>query len=146
VFNGSNGKLIDFDFGGPAGRCRYPPGYVQDLPDGFRVGQEMQHIKEYDKWAALASCMFSCHQFRASDTSKDTFVWRVELADRIGDSAKTPGGLAAYIRDICTFLADTKDLTWGCTRQFRFQQALCDIIARKYNPATDSLLGNEELM
>jgi hypothetical protein len=58
------GWLIDFDFGGiciGASPVTYPPGYVQALPDGRRIGIPEKVIRKWHDWYALGQLIFSIH-------------------------------------------------------------------------------------
>jgi hypothetical protein len=137
----SNGKLIDFDFGGRTSKRRYPQGYLADLPDGGRVGQEMQYIQEYDEWYALAYCMFSCHQFACDQAnfSDEANLRLFSLSRKIHeDLTKNVQGLAQYVHDITAFLNGFQHLEWGCTLSQRFQAAISNMRAGNFKHATGS--------
>ena len=47
------GWLIDFDFGGRAGKTVYPKGYRDALVDGHRLGESEKEITKWHDWHAL---------------------------------------------------------------------------------------------
>jgi serine/threonine protein kinase len=59
VFDGEDGRLIDFDMSGVAGETRYPPGYKNELPDAIhRCGVGLHLIEKQHDWYALGSVFF----------------------------------------------------------------------------------------
>jgi serine/threonine protein kinase len=66
VFNGNDGKLIDFDLSGKVGERQYPLGYKSELPDAFRCGHSLNLIEKHHDWYALGSVIFTFHKFRES--------------------------------------------------------------------------------
>lgn len=52
-------QLIDFDFSGEAGTCRYPPGFSRWVPDNMRtrVGKAGCRIEKVDDWKELGSAL-----------------------------------------------------------------------------------------
>lgn len=60
----SEGWLIDFDFGGQAGKTCYPDGYRQDLADGNRIGSEKEKIEKWHDWYALGQLIFNVHNIK----------------------------------------------------------------------------------
>jgi hypothetical protein len=67
VFNGNDGKLIDFDFSGKVGTSKYPIGYKNTLPDAIRCGRVLSLIEKHHDWYALGKVIFSFHGFLAPD-------------------------------------------------------------------------------
>jgi serine/threonine protein kinase len=67
VFNGNDGKLIDFDLSGKVGTSKYPPCYKNTLPDAIRCGQVLSLIEKHHDWYALGKVIFSFHGFQAPD-------------------------------------------------------------------------------
>jgi serine/threonine protein kinase len=60
LFDGGNGKLIDFDYSGKAGVTFYPDGFKWSLPDGFRPPTEGQ-VEKWHDWYALCYIICSLH-------------------------------------------------------------------------------------
>ena len=70
VVFGDEGGLIDFDFGGIAGKRTYPQGYRQSLRDGCRLGTgdaalAYHKFEFYHDWFALGNLMFFFHDWNA---------------------------------------------------------------------------------
>jgi hypothetical protein len=131
-----NGKLIDFDFGGRAGERHYPRGYVSDLPDGCRLGEQKKLIENYHEWHALAHCMFVCHKFQTE--AKAVFDELLRFRDEVEVYEDDPDGLTEYIRKITSFLTDTETEQWECIYQQRFKMKLEQMLGGTFNPATGS--------
>jgi hypothetical protein len=134
VFNGGEGKLIDFDFGGSIGRRRYPRGYVADLADGRRFGSRLEHIKLYDEWYALSFCMLFCHMFRTRNSDANTRIR--DIQDEF--QTFTADGLPEYVATISDFLGETSSVEWQCTLDPRFRRVIEELRAGRGNPATGS--------
>jgi hypothetical protein len=135
IFNGGEGKLIDFDFGGPVGVRRYPRGYVAALNDGQRLGEPGKSIQLYHELYALSFCMFFCHRFRADSQSANHAIMDFPDELRI---ARAADGLPEYVNGILEFLNRTKSLEWRCTLEDAFQQVMDNVVAGTYNPVTGS--------
>jgi serine/threonine protein kinase len=82
VFDGMNGKLIDFDLSGKVGETRYPPGYKTELPDSYRCGVMHELVKKRDDWYALGKVIFIFHKFQKPE-KLDVQDRKLDVEDRI---------------------------------------------------------------
>jgi serine/threonine protein kinase len=72
IFNGKNGKLIDFDYSGRDFETKYPRGYQSILPDGVRLGREetksdgdsYDTVPKWHDWFALGQVILCLHTFK----------------------------------------------------------------------------------
>jgi hypothetical protein len=67
VFDGEDGRLIDFDMGGVVGETCYPQGYQNHLPDAMRCGVGFHLIEKQHDWFALGKVIFTFHMFQEPD-------------------------------------------------------------------------------
>jgi serine/threonine protein kinase len=80
LFQGSQGFLIDFDFGGK--KCEqlfYPQGYNQLLPDGMRKGRGGMKIEVWHDWYALGWLIFVVHHIRKPVAKDEQQLWYLYL-------------------------------------------------------------------
>ena len=80
LFQGSQGFLIDFDFGGK--KCEqlfYPQGYNQLLPDGMRKGRGGMQIEVWHDWYALGWLIFVVHHIRKPVAKDEQQLWYLYL-------------------------------------------------------------------
>jgi serine/threonine protein kinase len=112
-YSGCNpqGWLIDFDFGGSlieSDPPNYPSRYVDDLPDGLRLGEPGKSITRDHDWYALGQIIFGkCYGLNHANiggvpvTVKDSLL--VDLPKKFkaakGDYSKFEEGAATFLRD-----------------------------------------------
>ena len=107
--NHPNGWFIDFDFGGRIiDLPKYPSGYVQDLSDGFRLGEPGKSITFEHDWYALGQVIFvKCftlsHPDPASVSDKVRLGLQIDLPREFlkfkDDYSLLQGGAVTFLRD-----------------------------------------------
>jgi hypothetical protein len=103
VFNGDEGRLIDFDFSGKVGEAKYPDGYVHYLDDGHRVGRSLQKVEKWHDWAALLNVIFVVHGLQPP-------LGSIDLLNRWNDllwffnTDQTPEAVKGLAGELITFL------------------------------------------
>jgi len=113
VFDGNDGKLIDFDLSGVVGKARYPLGYKSTLPDGIRCGHALNLIEKHHDWYALGKVIFVYHEFQEPDKLVEednnffTYKRRTEMSERFN---KLKAGEGSSKDSISSLVAKLKDL------------------------------------
>jgi hypothetical protein len=132
--------LIDFDYGGSIEQGRtYPPGYRDDLPDGFRLGVEEKVITTWHDWYALIKVVFKVHEVKPPTialTDLQELVQKEALSQRLdefvllleehGDGCPepTPEAQKELPDKLVKFLKDAQDSDWKIKLDDRFKASL----------------------
>ena len=90
-----DGFLIDYDYGGKAGKAKYPIGYQDSLGDGLRKGIERKEITKRHDWYALGQLIFTFHvidyeenQFEDIDTYLEVCSKNIRLSVQLKNLGK----------------------------------------------------------
>ena len=127
-FDANKGCLIDFDFGGQQGVACYPQGYVNDLPDGSRIGFEGRVIEKREDWYALGHVIFVLHAFSHPDSTDQDDAFnadekRLKKSLMLDDDDISPAhieNLKAYLRQ-----AEEKGYKVELNRRFKIDLEEC---------------------
>jgi Protein kinase domain len=119
VFDGEDGRLIDFDLSGLEGKTWYPLGYKYELPDALRCGHAHSLIEKHHDWYALGKVIFEFHEFQVPDNldKQDKILLtfeRTELSERFNKLGAKEGlaeeglseGLSELISELFSNLKD----------------------------------------
>jgi hypothetical protein len=134
-FNIIFGKcLIDFDYGGVEGSVRYPKGYVKELRDGYRIGEEEEVITTWHDWYALLQVILEFHRLQPSQISESNPGRLLQLyKEREALSQCLTGVLEPtryeqkkIVEDVVRFLKDAQESHWTVARSTLFEGSLKD--------------------
>lgn len=145
-FNIIFGKcLIDFDYGGVEGSVRYPKGYVKELRDGSRIGEEEEVITTWHDWYALLQVILEFHRLQPSQISESNPDRRLNLLEdekalrdrcetflllfrqhKAGDPEPTRDEQKKIVEDVVRFLKDAQESHWTVARSTLFEGSLKD--------------------
>jgi serine/threonine protein kinase len=116
VFNGNDGKLIDFDLSGEAGEKRYPPGYMSTLPDAIRCGHALSLIEKHHDWYALGNVIFIFHEFQEPDklSEEDKVVQFSEIYKMSFRIKRLGAEDSSLVSDLKGFLKLLDSNGWTC--------------------------------
>ena len=104
------GCLIDFDFGGKAGRAQYPNGYRQALLDGKRfVDNNSRIIQKWHDWYALGRLIFEVYTFVTPEDTSGFYAQgqKSELSEKWDSLIDYPS--SDMIRELKDFLKRMED-------------------------------------
>jgi hypothetical protein len=130
VLHGKEGSLIDFDLGGKIGEVKFPNGYMFELPDGDRFGEQGELILDYHDWYALVNVLRNYHDFHppAYATSRED---RHRMRDALDDitlvlKEMRPGVAGVDEIDFVTMLLDFVQQygEWKCTPTTKYASTL----------------------
>ena len=110
------GYLIDFDFGGEAGKRVYPKGYRTSLDDGTRIGEEAESIEIWHDWFALGHLIFGVHTLdwpvgETQSTLREKYMVLFRKLKKLSNHT-TPEMIAEMIGELKEFLENIQDAGW----------------------------------
>jgi hypothetical protein len=149
VFDGMDGKLIDFDLSGKVGETLYPLGYKTELPDSYRCGVEQQLIEPHHDWYALGKVIFIFHDFLEpdkpgkQDTSSGIYDrQRLNLQrgfDNLGKEMElSEASISLLVADLKKFLKRLDSDGWTCEASMGLHSFYHKKNIKGIDPATGS--------
>ena len=124
------GCLIDFDFGGKAGRAQYPNGYRQALLDGKRfVDNNSRIIQKWHDWYALGRLIFEVYDIMPPKGNHDADT-RLQIYD-LHREWKAHHATPEMIKDLGNFLTRIDKAGWTVQPNETYQHELDRMYGRE---------------